>query len=73
MTTPGAIKLADSSYRVAAKLGLWWGGIFLFYKASKLSSYETIAGRKRRYIFKFISIFTRLVVKFERALSRFFA
>lgn len=68
MSSAGAVKLADSSYCVATKLGLWWGVVFLFYKSPKLSSYETLAGRKRRYIFKFVSIFTRLAVKCERSI-----
>jgi glycosyltransferase involved in cell wall biosynthesis len=50
MTSSGAAKMADSSYQEAKKLSLYWGTIFLFYKAPKLLHQEIQAGRKRRFL-----------------------
>lgn len=55
MTSKGAISLADSSYRVARKLGLVWGALFLCYKSPLMHSYENLAGRKRALIFAVIT------------------
>lgn len=50
MTVSGAAKMADSSYQEAKKLGLYWGGVFLFYKAPALLRLEMTACRKRRFL-----------------------
>ena len=50
-TSSGAVKLADSSYQQAKKLGFYWGSIFLFYKAPMLFRFEMLAKRKRRFLF----------------------
>jgi len=50
MTAKGAARMADSSYQEAKKLGLYWGGVFLFYKAPALLRLEMTAGRKRRFL-----------------------
>lgn len=70
MTQRGATRMADSSYQEAKKLGCYWGGVFLFYKAAKLQHHERVSGRKRRYLYYLLAPILILSPGFLRACVR---
>lgn len=47
----GALKSVQSHYAVAAKLGFFYGVLFLLTTIPGLMAWETIAGRKRRFFY----------------------